>query len=683
MSNSNWGCSERSECAAPSAGRYLDLGRIAFRARRHGLQLLNAEPSFDFIGNCTPSGPMGLVAMLALSRIMDWLIPENLRTDDADVRRRARLVLAFTFAVMLWSVLFALIDEYLGLPDLIIPTLVAGTLGGVILVLFRVTRSISLVTHLMPPVLFGIVAHVCVLSGGICSPVVAWFTTVPMVAMLVVGYRSGAIWLIATLAMLVALLHFGRPELSVVRQLDANQFSVWSFSVIIGITLMVYSMTLIYEKMKDHALDTVLAANRAKSDFLTNMSHELRTPLTAILGFAEVLQEDDELSPDDRNSKLQTIRRNGRHLLELINGILDLSKIEAGKMEVEWLAVSPARILNDVVSLLQVRADDKNLTLSVAFEGLFPATVRTDPTRLRQILINLVGNALKFTASGSVTVTARLVAGPVLAKLQFDVADTGIGLTAEQMARLFEPFSQADASCSRNYGGSGLGLAISRKLARMLGGDIVISSAPGQGSVFRLEVSAGDSAAVVPIDAAETFICLLNREYRETAPVAGVSSTMKRPPERLEGETKTEPQKKPESSPAESLEGLRILLAEDGPDNRQLVGFVLRKAGAEVAFAENGRIAVQSAQAADRAGRPFDIILMDMQMPVLDGYAATRELRSVGYILPIIALTANAMSDDRKKCVDAGCDDYATKPINRPALLSIVARHARAALQPA
>lgn len=622
--------------------------------------------------------------MSALPRLVDWLIPENLAKDDADVRRRARLVIAFTFAVTLSALLFAVVDEYLGLPDLALPTLVAGVLSGVILVLFRVTRSITLVTHLMPPVIFGIVAHICVLSGGICSPVVAWFTTVPMVAMLVVGYRSSVIWLIATLAMLVALLQFGGPDSSVIRQLDSNRLAVWSFSVVMGITLMVYSLTLIYEKMKDHALDTVLAANRAKSEFLTNMSHELRTPLTAILGFAELMQDDDgDPSAADRANKLQTIRRNGQHLMELINGILDLSKIEAGKMEVEWLVASPARILNDVVSLLQVRADDKNLTLSVAFEGLFPAAVRTDPTRLRQILINLVGNALKFTAAGSVTVTARLVdADPMHAKLQFDVADTGIGLTAEQIVRLFEPFSQADASCSRNYGGSGLGLAISRKLARMLGGDISISSTPGKGSVFRLEVSVGNAAALVPIDAGETFVCPVVREVREPAHVLAPFPAVVKQPEDLAGGSQSDGrvEQKPLPMPAKPLDGLKILLAEDGPDNRQLVGFVLRRAGADVAFAENGRIAVDKAHAADRAGKSFDIILMDMQMPVLDGYAATRELRSAGYVLPIIALTANAMSDDRQKCVDAGCDDYATKPINRPELLSIVARHARAQL---
>jgi len=616
--------------------------------------------------------------MAAPSRLIDWLIPERLRMEDADTKRRARLIVALTLAIMVWAPVFAVIYQMLGLPGFSIGVLVAGALGAIILGVMRETGSIGWSANLIALVLFSLLAYLSLFSGGISSPAVPWFVAVPMVATMMVGHRTGMIWLTATLTMLIVLFVVDGAQWSVVHQLDARQFSIWGFSAAAGITIVVYSLTLIYERLKDHALSTVEAANRAKSEFLTNMSHELRTPLTAILGFAELLQDDDRdaLSPAERNNRLLTIRRNGQYLMELINDILDLSKIEAGKIEIERLDVSPARIVNDVVSLLQVRADAKHLTLSVVFEGVFPATIHTDPTRLRQILINLVGNAIKFTEAGSVTVTSRLVAGDSTnARLQLDVADTGIGMTAGQMGKLFEPFTQADASNSRNYGGTGLGLAISRRLARMLDGDITVSSTPDKGSIFRLDIAAGAAGSLAAVDPLEGLNCPLlrdassatvrdDRNAQSPAPIPEMPAAVPTPS-------------------AGKLAGLRVLIAEDGPDNRELVGFVLRKAGAEVGFAENGRIAVESAQSAELAGHPFDIILMDMQMPVLDGYAATRELRAAGYHLPILALTAHAMADDRQRCLDAGCDDYTTKPINRVELLSLIARHAASALQSA
>jgi signal transduction histidine kinase/CheY-like chemotaxis protein len=627
--------------------------------------------------------------MCDLSRILDRLLPERTRTADADMRRRARLVVGFTLALIIWSPIFGAIYHGLHLPDFSAAVLFAGTLGIVILAQMRVTGSVAWSAHLISIDLFAILTYLAALSGGICSPAVAWFAAIPMLATMIVGYRAGLLWLAATLLVHFLLFVEGGASRSAMLELNARQFAIWAYAAATGITLVVYSLTLIYEKLKDQALGTVLAANRTKSEFLTNVSHELRTPLTAILGFTEVLLEDDtdRLSPDERWSRLCTIRRNGQHLLELINDILDLSKIEAGKMEVERLVVSPARIVNDVVTLLTVRADDKDLALSAVFEGRFPATVRTDPTRLRQILINLVGNALKFTQAGSVTVTARLVknaAGD--AKLQFDVADTGIGMTADQIGRIFTPFTQADASCTRNYGGTGMGLAISRRLAQLLDGDITVRSVPGEGSLFRLEIAAPGTSEAEPAGAVATS----NRPWAPAHAARWPSAAALSPPRSRElldaptGETSaaTRAVQLRDAATAE-LSDLRILLAEDGPDNRQLVGHVLRKAGAVVALAENGREAVRSAREAEAAGRPFDVILMDMQMPLLDGYAATRELRAAGYSFPIIALTAHAMADDRRKCLEAGCDDYATKPVKCPDLVALLARHARAAAQPA
>ncbi len=394
------------------------------------------------------------------------------------------------------------------------------------------------------------------------------------------------------------------------------------------------------------------SANRAKSEFLANMSHEIRTPMTAILGFADMLLGEPGLdrAPPERVDALRTIQRNGKYLLELINDILDLSKIEAGKLEVERAACRPAQVLADVIALMQVRADAKNLPLRLEYEGPIPESIESDPLRLRQIFINLVGNAVKFTEAGSVRVVARLLRRPGEPDVfQVDVVDTGIGLSPEQQARLFQPFSQADSSTTRKYGGTGLGLAISKRLAEMLGGGIAVHSEPGQGSTFRVTVSAGDLPGVR----------MLEPGKEAAAPDAPAQDA-------------------PDA--ATLRPGARILLAEDGPDNQRLLAFLLKKAGAEVTVVENGQLAVDAAVAAHDTGSPFDLILMDMQMPVLDGYAATRHLRDRSYPGPIVALTANAMADDRRKCLEAGCNDYLSKPVDRKELLAVVRRWAAGAM---
>jgi two-component system, cell cycle response regulator len=388
------------------------------------------------------------------------------------------------------------------------------------------------------------------------------------------------------------------------------------------------------------------SATRAKSEFLANMSHEIRTPITAILGFAEELLEEPGLgrAPPECSSAIRTIHRNGRHLLELINDILDLSKIEAGKLNVERIACAPAQVLAEVIELMRIRADAKNLSLTLECAGEFPETVKTDPLRLRQILINLVGNAIKFTEKGSVKVVARLAHDPEkTARLQIDVIDTGIGLTAEQISNLFMPFNQADSSTTRKYGGTGLGLTISKRLAEMLGGEIAVESTPGEGSTFRVIVDPG------PLEGIPMIKTIVREPLPDHAPTEL--------PVKLEDITMN----------------VRVLLAEDGPDNQRLIVHLLKKAGGDVTVVENGRLAVEQAILARERGMPFDVILMDMQMPVLDGYTATRELRARGCAGPIIALTAHALDEDRKKCLVAGCDDYIPKPIDRQKLLSAVA----------
>jgi signal transduction histidine kinase len=395
------------------------------------------------------------------------------------------------------------------------------------------------------------------------------------------------------------------------------------------------------------------AANRAKSEFLANMSHEIRTPMTAILGFAENLG-DRQISEDERREAIETIQRNGTHLLSIINDILDLSKIEAGQLECEQIDYSPCQLLIDLDSAMGARARNAGLDFAIECAEPLPRVVRGDPTRVRQIVINLVGNAIKFTQRGGVRLLPRLERhGPANAWLHFDVIDTGIGMTGEQAAHVFQPFAQADTSMTRKYGGTGLGLTICKQLAELLGGEVnIVRTQPGVGTHIRVSFPTG------PLDGVSMVDC-----PKATAIVEG------------------EPRQN-ETTEAEGRLARRILLAEDGPDNQRIIAHVLRKAGAEVTVVENGQVALESALDAQAENRSFDVILMDMQMPVMDGYQATGLLRQRGYAGQIIALTAHAMLQDRQKCLDAGCDNFATKPIKRHELLELLGRRTLRKVEP-
>jgi CheY-like chemotaxis protein/anti-sigma regulatory factor (Ser/Thr protein kinase) len=331
--------------------------------------------------------------------------------------------------------------------------------------------------------------------------------------------------------------------------------------------------------------------------------------------------------------------------LALINDILDLSKIEAGKMSLRQVEVRVVDVVNDVLRVLCPRAAAKNLTLDCDYIFPLPETLRTDSVRLHEILVNLVGNAIKFTERGEVRIRVSIENGNgARPLLRFEVSDTGIGIAPEQLRLLYQPFTQADNSTRRRHGGTGLGLAISKRLAELLGGTIKARSTPGIGSTFTVTIDPGPF---------ENMRLLLGPDSL-TAPGG---------PARL-----------PEPVPL--LHG-SVLLAEDGIDNQRLIVAMLRKAGLHVDVAENGRMALAQIQAAEAAGRSYDLILMDMQMPEMDGYEATRKLRSGGYCGSIVALTAHAMAEDREKCLEAGCSDYITKPVQREVLIRAVCRHLR------
>ncbi len=383
------------------------------------------------------------------------------------------------------------------------------------------------------------------------------------------------------------------------------------------------------------------AASRAKSEFLANMSHEIRSPMTSILGYTDLLM-DDSHDAAERKTFLTTVRRNAEHLLQLINDILDISKIEAGKMVMELGPCHLTSTVADVASMMRPRAEQHKSTLEVRYTGPLPETIHTDGNRLQQVLVNLVGNAVKFTENGSIRIGVSFLPQwrSDQSAVSVEVTDTGIGIRQESLAGLFQPFTQAESSTTRKYGGTGLGLAISRRIVTALGGELTVESTPGQGSTFTVTIPTGDLAGVTLLQSPGEVICEDEAGARWT-------------------------------SGADALRGIKILLAEDSFDNQELLRTVLGNVGAELEVVENGRLAVERAQTGT-----FDVVLMDMNMPEMDGYEATRLLRDRGYSRPILALTANTMSGDSEHCLAAGCDAHLAKPIDRKQLIETVAQYA-------
>jgi two-component system CheB/CheR fusion protein len=386
----------------------------------------------------------------------------------------------------------------------------------------------------------------------------------------------------------------------------------------------------LFEQSLQDARDAAEAANRSRGEFLANMSHEIRTPMAAILGHADILR--DHLQDPDNLQVVDTIRRNGNFLLGIINDILDLSKIDAGKLEVAKRPVRPDAIVAEVRSLMDVRAAEKKLPLKIEFDGPVPEIIHTDAIRIRQILVNLVGNAIKFTDEGVVRLTVRFDEDD--SRLQFHVIDTGIGIPSDEIDKLFDPFVQVDNTSTRSFGGTGLGLAICHRLAHALNGQVDVESQYGVGSRFTLSVKV------------DPHVQLVN-------PNLALSVSADVP----HGEIKLD---------------AKVLVVDDRRDIRYLAQHFIERAGGEVVTATNGKEAVEFMATSD--AEDVDLIVMDMQMPIMDGYDATSELRKRGFELPIIALTANAMNSDRDVCLSVGCTDYTTKPLDSRLLIRMIDR---------
>ena len=422
----------------------------------------------------------------------------------------------------------------------------------------------------------------------------------------------------------------------------------WHENIVLGIGLWLWLLLLpVYVSKLLHILeDTVQAAtdaNKAKSTFLANMSHEIRTPLTAIIGYAEV-SLDSKQTMQERSKALKTIVRSGNHLLNLINEILDFSKVEAGKLEVETRPVALFQLLADTEALIKQNAEGKGLEFNIEYIFPLPATLMTDSVRLKQILLNLCSNAIKFTDNGSVILSVAYDKENAL--MQFSVKDTGIGLTETQIQKLFKPFQQANSSITRRFGGTGLGLSLSMRLAERLGGTINVTSTPGECSCFSL---------VMPMGASHEVEYIANAEQ---IPVSADSDSDS------------------DIFDIHVLSG-HILLAEDNRVNQELLSLFLQKMGAEVSVAGNGKIAVEMARK-----NKYDLVYMDMQMPVMSGIEAVKILRESGYRQPVVALTANTTKEDRDACLNAGCDDFLTKPVLQNILYDMTARYLQVVSEP-
>lgn len=413
-------------------------------------------------------------------------------------------------------------------------------------------------------------------------------------------------------------------------------WSVLSVVFIITLALLIARITTGFVSRKNDELiqknaelekvsKVALEATHTKSAFLATMSHEIRTPLTAIIGFAEINLE-HKVSEESRKKHTQSIVRNGKHLLQIINDILDISKVEANRIEFERKNISLFSVFQDVEHIIAPQVQEKGLKLFIEYDYPLPEYIIGDSLRLKQVILNICTNAIKFTESGRINIKVSCDLDDH--KLFVEIIDTGIGMTDKQVETIFDVFTQADSSITRKYGGTGLGLALSKQFAEGMGGSITATSLVDIGSRFIVSVDIGDISEFKLID---------NKNQIKVKKKQVSSDDIK----------------------IKKVNG-RILLAEDNPDNQQLFSVLLAKTGADVTIANNGKIAVEKALT-----EPFDLIFMDMQMPVMGGIEATRILREKGYTGPIVSLTANAMKQDRDESIKAGSNDYITKPVNK------------------
>lgn len=577
--------------------------------------------------------------------------PDSRRSPwESDDSHRQVRVLAFNIALFVCVPVYVAV--YLAIGGFV-SAYIVGAAGVLILGNLWMLRSgypAMLCGHVLTAIGWITYTSLACMNGGHNSPPEMWYVTIPVFAIILTTIRAGMLWSLASGAAIGMFYAISFNGLELPNELTPAGHEFLEFSGLIGLMTVIFALTFCFtqiersvEKRTKSALQKAELASQAKSEFLANMSHEIRTPMTAILGFTDLLS--DELNnstiPEQRQKAIDSIKNASKHLMTIVNDILDLSKIEAGKMTLERIETPLISLLHEVNSLIRPRAIGKGITLDTEFSGGIPERIISDPTRLRQILMNLIGNAVKFTELGSVTVTADVENHKKGKMLVVKVTDTGIGMSPDQANQLFTPFTQADNTVTRKFGGSGLGLTICSRLAESMGGTVeLVRTEQGIGSCFQL---------LLPLDIP------IGTKIVSSLDIVLESDFVAPSPTQL------------------TLDG-RILLAEDGVDNQRLIAFHLRKAGASVDIADNGLIAIEMLESANREGKPYHLLLTDMQMPEMDGYALAKTIREREFKLPIVALTAHAMADDRQKCIDAGCHDYSCKPIDKSTLLAICNR---------
>lgn len=560
--------------------------------------------------------------------------------------RAARVNAALAKYGMIVAIAATLVDIYFKMPVLVFFGDFAMISGTAFSLFYSKRKSLSNLAW--APLYIGLFASVVTslaVTGGAHSPFLGGYLTLLYVGGLILQVRFRP--LTVTLFIFANLVAWTASESIFPDAFNSQPPSIAFTFIINGILVLALMICLLeflkteqslaHEILKSYQdldvaqknLSREEVANRTKTTFLANISHELRTPLGAILGYADLIL-DKQSDADECQDFAETIRNNGNQLLHLVDDLLDLTKVEAGKILTEKIEFNPIHTLTEVMSLLTLGASKKGLTLECEVPNENPITILSDPLRLRQILMNVIGNAIKFSDRGRILIAVKYDPATYLS---FEVSDMGPGLTIAEQERLFKPFSQADASTTRKYGGTGLGLNLSRHLARLLDGDLELSwSQPDVGSRFLLKLPSG-----------------------------GIQPKVFLPPSDV-GQKKVKPQLIPTGS--------RILIVEDNLDNQDLITRYLGGYQLQIEIACDGMLAIQKVQQFD-----FDLILMDVQMPILDGLQATRLLRQKKFMKPIIALTAHAMKEDRERCLDAGFDDYLTKPIDRALLLEKISHH--------